>query len=83
MWYDIYKYKISYNIFFSGFGYGTFTRTCIKGYTGKSCRQKCPYPHFGSLCHEKCDCIKSFCNHIYGCKKSGKTYKKLETEHVY
>lgn len=54
---------------YPGFGYGSLTSTCIKGYTGESCRHKCPYPRFGSFCHEKCDCIKLLCNHIYGCKK--------------
>lgn len=64
-------YDAAYDFFqYPGFGYGTLTGTCIKGYTGESCRHKCPYPHFGSFCSEKCDCIKSFCNHIYGCKKS-------------
>lgn len=41
---------------------------CDVGYYGQNCNFPCRYPNYGKLCQNKCECNKSKCNHIYGCK---------------
>lgn len=41
---------------------------CTAGLYGDNCLALCPYPSFGVLCNETCDCSKPACHHAYGCK---------------
>lgn len=43
------------------------------GYFGNNCGVPCVYPAFGQFCMETCNCGQSECNHVYGCKRDGKT----------
>nr|XP_022295903.1 multiple epidermal growth factor-like domains protein 11 isoform X2 [Crassostrea virginica] len=41
---------------------------CPAGLFGRNCSAFCPYPLYGVLCNETCDCSNSSCHHAYGCK---------------
>lgn len=46
---------------------------CPVGFVGDTCATSCPYPSYGALCNETCDCLKSSCHHIYGCNNISST----------
>ena len=41
---------------------------CSAGFFGDNCSESCPFPQYGPLCKETCDCSNSSCHHIYGCR---------------
>ncbi|XP_078321840.1 uncharacterized protein LOC111110827 isoform X2 [Crassostrea virginica] len=41
---------------------------CTIGYIGINCKLPCRYPSYGRLCQSACDCVVTYCDHIYGCK---------------
>ncbi|XP_078309961.1 uncharacterized protein LOC144618165 [Crassostrea virginica] len=47
---------------------GNVCLECTAGLYGDNCLALCPYPSFGVLCNETCDCSKPACHHAYGCK---------------
>lgn len=57
-----YNFRYLYDI-----KYNAATKRCLNGYTGSYCRQKCPYPHYGAQCQERCQCSRHLCSHINGC----------------
>lgn len=44
---------------------------CPSGYFGIDCLFSCPYPFFGRLCTQKCNCGQSECDFIKGCQRHG------------
>lgn len=44
---------------------------CPSGYYGINCLFSCPYPFFGRLCTQKCNCGQSECDFIEGCQRHG------------
>ncbi|XP_078321841.1 uncharacterized protein LOC111110827 isoform X3 [Crassostrea virginica] len=42
--------------------------SCTIGYIGINCKLPCRYPSYGRLCQSACDCVVTYCDHIYGCK---------------
>ena len=46
--------------------YFTYT-DCPPGLAGDNCSDPCPYPRYGALCNDTCDCSSSLCHHVYGC----------------
>lgn len=41
---------------------------CTIGYIGSDCKLSCRYPSYGHLCQSACDCVVTYCDHIYGCR---------------
>ena len=41
---------------------------CSAGFFGDNCSESCPFPQYGLLCNETCDCSNSSCHQIYGCR---------------
>ncbi|XP_078321485.1 uncharacterized protein LOC111111803 [Crassostrea virginica] len=42
--------------------------SCTIGYIGSDCKLPCRYPSYGHLCQSACDCVVTYCDHIYGCR---------------
>lgn len=40
---------------------------CGKGYTGPTCKIKCPFPSYGVDCQMICNCTDKECNPANGC----------------
>ena len=40
---------------------------CSPGFAGDDCTDPCPYPRYGALCNDTCDCSSSSCHHVFGC----------------
>ncbi|XP_062582965.1 uncharacterized protein LOC134244730, partial [Saccostrea cucullata] len=43
---------------------------CNIGYTGRNCEEKCPYPTYGEICQQLCECNESLCDISTGCKSN-------------
>ena len=42
---------------------------CLPGYYGMNCSSQCPFPSFGVLCSDTCQCNATECHHGNGCRK--------------
>lgn len=52
--------------------YNVWYLACPSGYFGINCFATCPYAFFGRLCTHQCNCSKSKCDFINGCKRYGR-----------
>lgn len=52
--------------------YNVWYLACPSGYFGINCFATYPYPFFGRLCTHQCNCSKSKCDFINGCKRYGR-----------
>lgn len=56
-----------------------FYLACPSGYFGINCLFNRPYPFFGRVCTQKCNCSQSECDFIKGCQREGKTFFTFNT----
>ncbi|XP_061168360.1 uncharacterized protein LOC133177322 [Saccostrea echinata] len=47
---------------------------CDIGYTGRHCGEKCPYPTYGEICQQVCECNQPLCDFSTGCKSNITTF---------
>ncbi|XP_078324061.1 uncharacterized protein LOC144622553 isoform X1 [Crassostrea virginica] len=51
-------------------------KVCLPGYFGMNCSSQCPFPSFGVLCSDTCQCNATECNHVNGCQSNINTEKR-------
>ncbi|XP_022325887.2 uncharacterized protein LOC111125928 [Crassostrea virginica] len=54
-------------------------KACPSGFFGNACSVQCPYPSFGLICGDTCNCSQSECDPTFGCKKHESTTDLLPT----
>lgn len=58
---------------------------CDKGFRGKNCNTKCPYPTYGEECQYICKCNITHCNHVSGCTEASEgfnLFKEQFSKHI-
>lgn len=40
----------------------------MQGFSGDNCTSRCPYPTYGRVCQELCNCSKDMCDVSTGCQ---------------